>query len=106
MRYGLTLSRSLGVDVTAVHVVDRSSLSSVSDVGGLMGYFEGGNLEYYEEKLRKHARELLGEIIILAKKEGVKINIQVIMNASSAAEGIINYASNTNVDLIVMVQKA
>jgi hypothetical protein len=71
MRYGLTLSKSLGADATAVHVVDRSSLSSVSDLGGLMGYYEGGNLEYYEEKLRKHARELLGEIDIFSKKKKV-----------------------------------
>ena len=103
--YGLTLSKSLGADVTAIHVVDRSSLASATDLGGLLGYYEGGNLEYYEEELRKHARELLGEAEILAKKEGVKINIQVIMNASSAAEGIINYASSTNVDLIVIGTK-
>jgi nucleotide-binding universal stress UspA family protein len=96
---------SLGADVTAIHVVDRSSLASASDLGGLLGYYEGGNLEYYEEQLRKHARELLGEAEGLAKKEGVKINTQVIMNAPSTAEGIINYASSANVDLIVIGTK-
>jgi nucleotide-binding universal stress UspA family protein len=105
IKYGLTLSKSLGADVTAIHVVDRSSLASASDLGGLLGYYEGGNLEYYEEQLRKHARELLGEAEVLAKKEGVKINTQVIMNAPLAAEGIINYASSTNVDLIVIGTK-
>jgi nucleotide-binding universal stress UspA family protein len=105
IRYGLALSKLLGADVTAVHVVDRSSLASASDLGGLLGYYEGGNLEYYEEQLRKHARELLGEAEGLAKKEGVKINTQVIMNAPSTAEGIINYASSANVDLIVIGTK-
>ena len=105
IKYGLILSKSLGADVTAIHVVDRSSLASASDLGGLLGYYEGGNLEYYEEELRKHAKELLGEAEVLAKKEGVKINTQVIMNAPSAAEGIINYASSANVDLIVIGTK-
>jgi len=91
--------------VTAVHVVDRSSLASASDLGGLLGYYEGGNLEYYEEKLRKHAEDLLGEVGAFAKKEGVNIDTEVIMNASSAAEGIINYASRKNVDLVVIGTK-
>ena len=105
IRCGLALSKSLGADVTAVHVVDRSSLASASDLGGLLGYYEGGNLEYYEEKLRKHAEDLLGEVGAFAKKEGVNIDTEVIMNASSAAEGIINYASRKNVDLVVIGTK-
>ena len=32
-RYGLTLAKSLGAGVTAVHVIDRSSLASLSDLG-------------------------------------------------------------------------
>ena len=70
-----------------------------------MGYYEGGNIAYYEEELRKHAKELLDEADILAKKEGIKINTEVIMNASSTAEGIINYASSRSIDLIVIGTK-
>ena len=104
IRYGLTLAKSLGACVTAIHVIDRS-LASLSDLGGLLGYYEGGNITYYEEELRKHAKELLGEAATLAKKEGVKINTEVIMNASSVAEGIINYASSRSMDLIVIGTK-
>ena len=105
IRYGLALSKSLRAEVIAVHVVDRSSLASASDLGGLLGYYEGGNLEYYEEKLRKHAEDLLGEVGSFAKKEGVNIDTEIIMDASSAAEGIINYASSKNVDLVVIGTK-
>jgi nucleotide-binding universal stress UspA family protein len=35
----------------------------------------------------------------------MKINTHVIMNASSVAEGIIGYASSTNMDLIVIGTK-
>jgi hypothetical protein len=65
----LTLAKSLGAEVAAVHVIDRSSLTSLSDLGGLLGYYEGGNIAYYEEELRKHAKELLDEADILAKKK-------------------------------------
>ena len=58
IRYGLTLAKSLGADVVAVHVIDRSSLTSLSDLGGLLGYYEGGNIAYYEEELRKLAKDV------------------------------------------------
>ena len=79
--------------------------ASASDLGGLLGYYEGGNVEYDEEKLRKHAEDLLGQVGAFAKKEGVNLHTEVIMNASSAAEGIINYASHKNVDLVVIGTK-
>lgn len=104
IRYGLTLAKSLGADVAAVHVIDRSSIGALQSLGGLLGYYESGKLGY-EEELRKHAKELLDEVDALAKKEGIKINIEVIMNASSVAEGIIDYASSTNMDLIVIGTK-
>jgi nucleotide-binding universal stress UspA family protein len=102
--YGLTLAKSLAADVTAVHVIDKSSLGALESLGGLLGYYEAGRLGY-EEELRKHAKELLDEADTLAQKEGLKINIEVIMKASSVAEGIINYASSTNTDLIVIGTK-
>jgi nucleotide-binding universal stress UspA family protein len=74
IRYGLTLAKSLGADVTAVHVIDRFSLGALQSLGGLLGYYENGKLGY-EEELRKDAKELLGEVDTLAKKEYVKINI-------------------------------
>ena len=69
-----------------------------------MGYYEEGN-RGYEEELKKHAKELLGGAEVLANKEGVKIKTEVIMNASSVAEGIINYASSAYVDFIVIGTK-
>jgi nucleotide-binding universal stress UspA family protein len=100
-RCGLTLARSLGADATAIHVIDRSSIDALGDLSGLIGYYEGEKLTH-EQALRKHAKELLDKTDILAKKEGIKITVEAIMNASSVAEGIIDYASSTNVDLIVI----
>jgi nucleotide-binding universal stress UspA family protein len=102
--YGLTIGNSLGADVTATHVIDRASVAGLSDIGSLEGYFAGGNRPYKEE-LIKHAQELLGEADALAKKLGTKINIHVIMGVSSVAEVILDYASSTNMDLIVIGTK-
>lgn len=68
IRYGLTIAKSLGADVTATHVIDRSSVAGLSDLGGLMGYFQRGN-RAIEEELSKHAKEVLGEAEALAKKK-------------------------------------
>jgi nucleotide-binding universal stress UspA family protein len=104
IRYGLTLAKSLGADVTVTHVIDRSSVTALGDLGGLVGYYESGT-RVYEGKLTKHAKELLSEAESIAKKQGIKINVHVIMNASSVAEGIIDYASSTNMDLVVIGTK-
>ena len=104
IKYGLTLAKSLGADVTVTHVIDRSSMLALGDLEGLLGYYRSGN-SVYERELAKHAEELLREADTLAKKQGMKINKHVIMNASSVAEGIIDYASSTNIDLIVIGTK-
>ncbi len=104
IKYGLTLAKSLGADVTVTHVIDRSSMLALGDLEGLLGYYRSGN-SVYERELAKHAEELLREADTLAKKQGMKINTHVIMNASSVAEGIIDYASSTDMDLIVIGTK-
>jgi nucleotide-binding universal stress UspA family protein len=102
--YGLILAKSLGASITAVHVIDRSSLGALQTLGGLLGYYEEGS-RGFEQELKKHAKELLGKAEALANRDGVKMNTEVIINASSVAEGIINYASSTNVDFIVIGTK-
>ncbi len=102
--YGLTIAKSLGADVTATHVIDRASVAGLSDTGNLEGYIAGGNRPY-EEELIKDAKELLGEADALAKKRGMKINTHIIIDVSSVEEGILDYASSTNMDLIVIGTK-
>jgi nucleotide-binding universal stress UspA family protein len=104
LSYGLILAKSLGAAVTAVHVIDRSSLGALQTLGGLLGYYEEGS-RGFEQELKKHAKELLGKAEALANRDGVKMNTEVIINASSVAEGIINYASSTNMDFIVIGTK-
>ena len=79
IRYGLKLAKSLGAEITTVHVIEKSAISAL---GGLLGYYDLGDVGNYEEELRKRAKELLGEADILAKEAGIGINIEVIMSHS------------------------
>ena len=53
-----------------------------------------------EEALRKQAEELLSEAEQFGKKEGVKVDKEVIVASPSAA--IIDYAKMNNIDLITV----
>ncbi len=101
--YAITLAKALGAEVTAVHVIDKSSLGIT---GELLGYYRGGKKgsyeDAYENVLKKQAEKLLGEAELVGKKEGVKIDKEILMHSSSIPEEIIDYAKKNNVDLIVV----
>lgn len=99
--YAITLSKSLGVSVTAIHVLDNASLGVI---GNMIGYYRGGTSKEYEIAVKKQAEEFLNEIKVLLEKEGVKTTIEVVIK-SSAAEGIIDYAKDNGVDLILVGAK-
>lgn len=66
--------------------------------GGKKGSYE----DAYENVLKKQAEKLLGEAELVGKKEGVKIDKEILMHSSSIPEEIIDYAKKNNVDLIVV----
>lgn len=97
--FTISLAKALGAEVTAVHVIDRSSFEPAADAyGNYMGVQIG-----LEEDLRKQAEELLSEAEQFGKKEGVKVDKEVIVASPSAA--IIDYAKMNNVDLITVGTK-
>jgi nucleotide-binding universal stress UspA family protein len=104
--YAITLAKALGADVTALHVIDKSSLGIAGD---LLGYYRGGKKESYEDAyenvLKEQAEKLLGEAELVGKKEGLKIDKEVLMHSCSVPEEIIDYAKKKNVDLIVVGTK-
>ena len=99
--YAIILAKSLGANVTAIHVIDNASLGAV---GNMMGYYRGGSAEEYQMALSKQAEEYLNETRILFEKEGINTTTEVVIK-NSAAEGIINYAKDNNIDLILVGTK-
>ena len=69
--FTMSLAKTLGAEVTAVHVIDRSSLGPVADA---YGNYMGVKIGPLEEALRNQAEELLSEVELLGKKEGVKVD--------------------------------
>lgn len=103
--FAITLAKALGADLTAIHVIDKYSLGIT---GELMGYYRGGkNGTYrgYENVLKEQAQKLLAEAEILGKREGIRVNTEVLIHASSVTEEIIDYAKSKNMDLIVIGTK-
>ena len=97
--FTISLAKALGAEVTAIHVIDRSSFEPAADAyGNYMGVQIG-----LEEALRKQAEELLSEAEQFGKKEGVKVDKEVIVASPSAA--IIDYAKMNNIELITVGTK-
>ena len=102
--FGITMAKALGADLIAIHVIDKYSLGIA---GELLGYYRGGKsgtYRAYEDLLKEQAEKLLAEAEILGKKEGIKVDTEVI-HASSVTEEIIDYAKRKNIDLIVIGTK-
>jgi nucleotide-binding universal stress UspA family protein len=96
------LAKGLGANVTAIHVLDKSSFGMVGD---LLSYYRGGNVVEYERALKKQAEDFLNKIKLLLEKAGVRASIDVVISKSSAAEGIIDFAKEAGADLIIIGTK-
>jgi nucleotide-binding universal stress UspA family protein len=95
--YGIILAKGSGASVTAIHVLDESILESIGD-------FFGSRVDEYQKTMRKNSEELLTEIKQIMEKEGIKTNTEVISD-KSVAQGIVTYARESGVDVIVIGTK-
>lgn len=104
--FAVTLAKALGAELTAIHVIDKSTLKAATD---MLGYYRGGKVEEYqdayEQRLKEQAEELLGEVKVLADKEDVKADTKVLLHAASIPNEIIAYAKNNTMDIIVVGTK-
>jgi nucleotide-binding universal stress UspA family protein len=96
--YALTLAKSLGAEITVIHVIDKTSMGATGDV---LGFYRGGKLKAYQEALKKDADSLLNKVVQLGKKEAVTVHEEVLV-ASSVKKAILDYAKNKKMDLIVI----
>ena len=99
--YAIMLARSLGAEITVIHVIGKSSMGATADV---LGYYRGGKLKAYQEALKKDAERLLDRVVQTGENEGVEIRQQVLVD-SSVKKAILDYAKNHKIDLIVIGTK-
>ena len=95
--YAIILAKGSGASITAIHVLDKSAIGGVGDVFGR-------RVDEYENEMRKRSQELLTEVQQVIEKHGIKTSIEIIGN-KSVAQGIIDYARESGVDVIVIGTK-
>jgi|SRR5437660_1543981 len=99
--YAITLAKSLGAEITVIHVIGKSSLGATADV---LGYYRGGKLKVFQEALKKDAEKLLDRVVQAGENEGVVVRQQVLIG-SPIKKIILDYAKNHKIDLIVIGTK-
>lgn len=99
---GIFLSKAFDAVLLAIHVLDRAAMGMEWN---LLSFYRGGRMENYESALIKESEELLNEVKIMAQKHGITVETKVITNSPSSAESIIGYATDNDVDLIIIGTK-
>ena len=95
--HAIILAKGSGAGITAINVLDKSTLGGIGDVFGL-------RVEEYEKDMRKRSEELLTEVQQVIEKEGIESSTEIIGN-KSVAQGIIDYAREWGTDIIVIGTK-
>ena len=95
--YAIILAKGSGASITAINVLDKSTLGGIGDVFGL-------RVGEYETAMRKRSEELLTEVQQVIEKQRIKTSVEVIGN-KSVAQGIIDYARESGTDVIVIGTK-
>lgn len=98
IRSTIQLAKALNAEVIVIHILTKASMGTVGD---LLGYYRGGHIEAYMEELRKQAEKLVDEARDIGTKEGISMDTAVLTH-SSAADAIINYSKEHQIDLIVI----
>ena len=95
--YATILAKGSGASITAINVLDKSAIGGIGDVFGR-------RVDEYENEMRKRSQELLIEVQQMIEGQGIKTSIEIIGN-KSVAQGIIDYARESGVDVIVIGTK-
>ena len=99
VRYSLSLSKAWDAKITAIHVIDA---------GRGVGYDDKYTEETKRERIleeEKHSIDLLNEIDLVAKKEGINIEKEVLEKNDKVGKTIIEYAKKNKIDVIVIGTK-
>jgi nucleotide-binding universal stress UspA family protein len=97
IEYAISLSKAWDAKITAIHVIDMG-----------LGVVDGGNKEIKPERIQEekiYAEDLLNEIDIAAKKEGINIEKEVLEKNDKVGKTIIEYAKKYKMDVIVIGTK-
>jgi nucleotide-binding universal stress UspA family protein len=101
-KYAIKVAKCENARVICIHVIPAPE--DISQFEGKPFY----SLQAYYDVLGKSAKPWFGKIKEIAKAMGLSdnsISTDIVANVSSTADAILNYASTTNISLIVMGTK-
>ena len=95
--YAIMLAKGSGASITAIHVLDKTAQGDLGDLFPM-------KVDEYDKATRRRAEELLTEVQQVIEKQGIKTGIEVV-GAKSVPKGIIDYAKESGVDVIIIGTK-
>lgn len=93
-KFAIKIAKTEKSKIICIHVISTPTYIS--------GYASPAALPSYYEEARKLAEIWLGHAVELARKEGVDLSTDIVVDAASVVDTIVNYAANENADLIVI----
>ena len=93
--YAISLGKAWGAEITAIHVIDPGR-------GVPGGRVKEKEQHREEEEAKRPAEDLLNEVDVQAKKEGINIKKEVVEESDTVGKAIIDYAKKNNMDVIVI----
>ena len=92
--YAISLGKAWGAEVTAIHVIDPGR--------GVPGGRVKEKEKQREEESEKPAEDLLIEVELQAKKDGINLRKEIVEESETVEKAIIDYAQKNNIDVILI----
>lgn len=93
-RYAVKIAKQEKVQIVCIHAIGTPAYLSEYRTGPLLP-------SYYEEA-KKLAEVWFGKVTEIARKEGVDVKTDIVLDVVSVVDTIVNYALNENADLIIL----
>jgi nucleotide-binding universal stress UspA family protein len=96
-RYAVKIAKQEKAQIICIHAIGTPAY--ISEYRGPL------LLPAYYDDIKKLAQEWFAKVIEIAKRENIDVKTDVLLDVVSVVDTIVNYATNENVDMIVIGTK-
>lgn len=99
--HAIHLAKMDGADLTVLHVIEE--VKQAGSIGLRAKYGDADLVQAFRNVRKEAANEFIAPIIDSAKKEGLKVNTELLdEQGESEAGAIVKYAEKNSIDLIIL----